>query len=121
MNYPYITLAEVETRKLFYQNSMINRIDISLVGDVVVLVVKTHHGNLLENYYVTPYVGKILQVLYDLLELTDKNGRMLSSICKIPCRIVRDAHGKLIGIGHFMESKFILCKDLIAFCDESNE
>lgn len=121
MNYPYICLNEVEGRKLFVRNSMINKIDISLIGhfgNVVTIEVKTCHGNLFKEYSATRCLGKVLQVLYDLLDLTEEDGRSLSSVYGIPCRIVCDVRARAVGLGHFMKDKFILDKDLFKFCNE---
>ena len=122
--YPYIGLAEVDARKLLWQNSMINKIDISLIGhfgNVVTVEVKTVHGNLFGQYSATCCVGKVLQVLYDLLDLTEEDGRMLSSVYKVPCRILRDGHGQLVGLGHFLKDKFVIDKELFKFCKEEQK
>lgn len=124
MDYPYITLAEVGARKLLYQNSMINKIDISLIGhfgNVVTVEVKTIHGNLFGQWTATCCVGKVLQVLYDLLDLTDENRRSLSSVYKVPCRILRDYGGRIVGLGHFMEDKFVIEEELFKFCNEEKK
>lgn len=68
------------------------------------------------NYNNEDNLGYVIKAFIKLMELEKEDGVRLDEITNIPCRIVLEGEGgwgsKAIGIGHFMEDKFVLCKDL---------
>ena len=116
MNYPYCTLSELYKMGLRTENSMIERIDINLIGhfgNIVTVELIGRHARILRDWNATKCLGVVLQCLWDLFELTKEDGKMLSEVVNVPCRIVFDNKTNLVvGIGHFMEDKFIMFDDL---------
>ena len=113
--YPFVTLRELEKLGYRVQNEMIKKIDISLLGhfgNIVTLEILTSRGFLFSGYNMTLCVGTVLQSLFELLDLSEEDGRRLSEIEDTPCRVVIDAEMHRIGIGHFIEDQFLLECDL---------
>lgn len=113
--YPFLTLQEVEALGYKVRNEMIEKIDVNLIGhfgNIVTLEMMTNHGFLFNSYNLTRHIGIVLQCLYAVLDLESEDGKRLSEIENIPCRVVTDGNGQKIGIGHFIEDKFILECDL---------
>ena len=113
--YPFVTLAELERLGCRVKNEMIEKIDINLLGhfgNIVVLEIRTSGGFVFSGYNMTHCIGTVLQSLYDLFDLSEEDGRRLSEIENIPCRVAIDAQGCCVGIGHFIEDKLLLECDL---------
>ena len=101
------------------ENNIIERVDVDTIA---------HFGNLtsFEIYCpnVVPYssrnntanLGEVIRAFIELMKLEEEDGIRLSQIKNVPCRLVfdgEDAWGsKVIGIGHFMQDRFVLIDDL---------
>ncbi|MDD4817330.1 MAG: DUF5131 family protein [Victivallaceae bacterium] len=92
MDYPYITLSEAKKRNYEVNNALIAEIDLNLIGhfgNIVTLEIRLSDGRVVFNSCnATARIGVLLQCLCDLLELSDEEGRRLSSVRNIPCRIL---------------------------------
>lgn len=119
MNFPYLNMSDVVKCGYGLQNALIERIDLNLIGhfgNIVTLELRMSNGyDLFRQYNATASVGILLQCLYDLLDLSEENGRRLSSVRDIPCRLVSDGKG-IIGVGHFIKDKFVTEEDFFQFC-----
>lgn len=66
----------------------------------------------------TKNIGAIIKTIVKLFGIEDENSMRMSQIKDIPCRLVFEDNCtnnfgcKAIGIGHFMEDRFILFDDL---------
>lgn len=108
--HPFVSEAELKKLGYTYQNEMIKKIDINIIGhfgNVVTVEILATSGFVLHGYGMTRSVGLFLQALYALLDLEEEDGRLLSSVRNIPCRIVTDGT-KRIGIGNYIADKFLL-------------
>lgn len=117
--FPYVNCAELREFQIEVENSMIEGIEISLLGhfgNIVTVEVRTSHGVLFQEWNATAHLGLVLRCLFDLLDLTEEDGRILSDVRSVPCRILKNRTGMLIGIGHFMKDKFVTEQDLFQFC-----
>lgn len=101
------------------ENNIIERVDVDTIA---------HFGNLtsFEIYCpnVVPYssrnntsnLGEVIRAFIELMRLEEEDGIRLSQIKNIPCRLVFDGENawgsKVIGIGHFMQDRFVLIDDL---------
>lgn len=124
MDYPYITLSEAQKLNYVVQNALIAEIDLNLIGhfgDIVTLEIRLSDGRVFFNRYnATARIGVVLQCLYDLLELSDEDGRRLSNVRNIPCRILCSPDG-VIGIGHFIDDRFVCEDDFFQCCEKKGE
>lgn len=116
MNIPYLTQSQLAPMGVKTENSMIQGIDINLIGhfgNVVSVEVKTRHCTLLRDWNATKSIGVVLQCLWDLLDLTEENGKRLSEVRNVPCRVVVDNKtGFCVGLGNFMDDRFLMFDDL---------
>lgn len=113
--HPFVSLAELERLGYRVKNEMIEGIDINLIGhfgNAVTLEVMVSQGVLFSCYNMTRSIGLVLDALYELLDLTEEDGKRLSDIENVPCRVVVDSAGCRVGIGNFMEDKFLLEDDI---------
>ena len=121
MNIPYLPQSQLAPMGLKTENSMIQSIDINLIGhfgNVVSVEVKTRHCTLLNAWNATRCLGVVLQCLYDLLDLTEENGKRLSEVRDVPCRVVVDNKtGFCVGLGNFMDdNRFLMFDDMFNCC-----
>lgn len=121
MDIPYITQSELAPMGVKAENSMIQSIDINLLGhfgNVVSVEVKTRHCTLLRDWNATKCLGIVLQCLWDLLDLTEENGKRLSEVRNVPCRVIVDNKtGFCVGLGNFMDDRFLMFDDLFSCCE----
>jgi len=124
MDYPYITLAEVKELDYEPKNALIAGIDLNLIGhfgDIVTLEIRLSDGMVVFNRYnATARIGYLIQCLYDLFELSDENGKRLSEVRNVPCRILCSPDG-VVGIGHFMKDRFICEEHFFQYCEKKGE
>ena len=121
MKYPYLTLSECQKLGYDVQNQLIESIDLELIGHfgniVTVSVIWGSGagcgttGRVFYGYNATLSCGRVLQCLFDLLDLSEENGKRLTDCRNIPARIVFK-NGNPIGVGHFIKDKFVVGEDL---------
>ena len=68
-------------------------------------------------YNSTANIGFILKKIFELLELSEEDGKRISQIKNIPCRLIFEGSStwgnRCIGIGSFLRDKFIYNDDLM--------
>ena len=100
------------------ENNMIDSIEINVVGhfgNIVTLDMFFTNCCLFSQYNLGGYLGDVLKVIVEVLDLTDDNGVCVSKIKNVPVRIVSESGcgSKVIGFGHFMKDRFVLVEDVI--------
>ena len=108
----------LENEKLNIQNSIIKNIDLNVVGhygNCVCVEVICKNVTAIGGWNNTESAGKIIKELVVLLGLDIEDGRRVSSIKDVPCRLVIEGGflGKCVGIGHFMNDDFVLTEELM--------
>lgn len=100
------------------ENNMIDSIEINVVGhfgNISTLEMFFTNCCLFSQYNLGGYLGDVLKVIVEVLDLTDDNGIRISKIKNVPVRIVSESGwgSKVIGFGHFMKDRFVLVEDVI--------
>lgn len=100
------------------ENNMIDSIEINVVGHVGnISTLEMFFTNccLFSQYNLGGYIGDVLKVIVEVLDLTDDNGIRISKIKNVPVRIVSESGwgSKVAGFGHFMKDRFVLVEDVI--------
>lgn len=102
------------------ENACIKSIDIDVIGhfgDAITLDMPISLGgsrlaNPLSGRDLTNHVGKFIQVLFRLLALSEEDGKKLSEIKEVPCRVVF-CYDTIVGLGHFLDDRFMLFDELL--------
>lgn len=98
------------------RNDIIRQIDIEIIGhldNLCQLVIVGSNRVLMSGYNNTHALGYILQNLIEFFDLQDENGVFLSSIKNVPCRVILNFQGYIVGFGHFMKDRFVMIHDII--------
>ena len=100
------------------ENNMIDSIEINVIGhfgNIVTLDMFFTNCCLFSQYNLGGYLGDVLKVIVEVLDLTNDNGVCVSKIKNVPVRIVSESGcgSKVIGFGHFMKDRFVLVEDVI--------
>ena len=100
------------------ENNMIDSIEINVighVGNISTLEMFFTNCCLFSQYNLGGYLGDVLKVIVEVLDLTDDDGVRISKIKNIPVRIVSESGcgSKVVGFGHFMKDRFVLVEDVI--------
>lgn len=100
------------------ENNMVDSIEVVVVGhfgNIVTLGMSFTNCCLFSQYNLGGYLGDVLKVIVEVLDLTDDNGVYISKIKNVPVRIVFESGwgSKAIGFGHFMKDRFVLVEDVI--------
>lgn len=113
------TEKELRERKYGIKNNIIESVDVNTVahfGNVTCLEILCKNVCPMSSYNNTYNLGLIIRALIKLLGISREDGLRLSEINNIPCRLVfedENAWGsRAVGIGHWMEDKFVLISDL---------
>lgn len=114
------TKSQIENMGYGIENNIIERVDVNCVGhfdNLVTLQIACKNVWAMSGYNNTANVGFIIKKFIELMGLTKEDGIRLSDIKNIPCRIVYEDPNcswgaKCVGIGHFMDDKFVLIDDL---------
>lgn len=114
-----LTLKDIKAKDYGIENNLIS-FNIKIIGhfdNMVSLMIIGKNILPYYNYNNTANLGFILQYLVNLLDIGKEDGIYLSEIRDIPVRLIFDSSdcswgSKCIGIGHFMEDKFILFDEL---------
>lgn len=117
MNYPYIGMDTVKKKNYTLQNAIIKKIDLKLIGHFdnrISVMVMTDCAVLFSSADSTRSCGLLIKELFELLDLSDDNGRTLDSVRNVPCRLLIKAD-EIFGIGHFIEDKFVETSTLIHY------
>lgn len=117
------TKSQIENMGYGIENNIIERVDVNCIGhfdNLVTLQIVCKNVWAMSGYNNTANIGFIIKKLVELLDLTQEDGIRLSDIKNIPCRIVYEDPNcswgaKCVGIGHFMEDRFVLVDDLAKF------
>lgn len=116
-----ITVKSQDIQEMGYgiANNFVS-IDLEVIGhfnNTVSLILTATNVIPYSGYANTKNIGLILQYLVELLGISREDGIYLSEMKDIPVRLVFDSSecswgSKCMGIGNFMEDKFVLFKDL---------
>lgn len=122
----YKTEEELRKSAHLIVNGYVEYMDLALIPDcqhelAVELHLKcgpTQYASPLSGVLLTRSCGLVIRALLGTLGIDAQDAARLSDVRGEPCRIVRDQN-TVIGIGHFMEDKFILFDELIKQCAQS--
>ena len=114
------TKDQIEEMGYGIENNIIESVDVNCIGhfgNCVTFEIQCKNVYAMCHYNNTANLGFIIKKFVELMGLTDEDGIRLSNIRNVPCRIVyADPHcsygSRCVGIGHFMENKFVLIDDL---------
>lgn len=117
------TKSQIENMGYGIENNIIERVDVNCIGhfgNCVTFEIRCKNVCAMCHYNNTVNLGFIIKKFIELMGLTKEDGIRLSDIKNIPCRIVYEDPNcswgaKCVGIGHFMEDKFVLVDDLAKF------
>lgn len=117
------TKSQIEEMGYGIENNIIEKVDVNCIGhfgNCVTFEIQCKNVYAMCHYNNTANLGFIIKKFVELMGLTDEDGIRLSNIRNVPCRIVyADPHcsygSRCVGIGHFMENKFVLIDDLAKF------
>lgn len=117
------TKSQIEEMGYGIENNIIERVEVNCIGhfgNCVTFEIQCKNVYAMCHYNNTANLGFIIKKFVELMGLTDEDGIRLSNIRNVPCRIVyADPHcsygSRCVGIGHFMENKFVLIDDLAKF------
>lgn len=117
------TKSQIEEMGYGIENNIIEKVDVNCIGhfgNCVTFEIQCKNVYAMCHYNNTANLGFIIKKFIELMGLTDEDGIRLSNIRNVPCRIVyADPHcsygSRCMGIGHFMENKFVLIDDLAKF------
>lgn len=110
-----IGLQDIKEKGYGVANNFVS-FDLEVIGhfnNTVSLVLTATNVIPYSGYANTKNIGLILQYLVDLLGISKEDGIFLSEMKNIPVRLVFDSPecswgSKCVGIGNFMEDKFVL-------------
>lgn len=117
------TKSQIKEMGYGIENNIIEKVDVNCIGhfgNCVTFEIQCKNVYAMCHYNNTANLGFIIKKFIELMGLTDEDGIRLSNIRNVPCRIVyADPHcsygSRCVGIGHFMENKFVLIDDLAKF------
>ena len=117
-SYKDIVKRSVDLGGMQIENNMIDSIEVVVVGhfgNIVTLAMFFTNCCLFSQYNLGGYLGDVLKVIVEVLDLTDDDGVCVSKIKNVPVRIVSKSGcgSKVIGFGHFMKDRFVLVEDVI--------
>lgn len=115
------TKSEIEALGYSIDNNVIKYIDIDTIahfGNITCLEIVCSDVWPMSTYNNTRSLGYLIRALIELLDISREDGRRLSEIKNIPCRLVFEKNstawrGNCIGIGNFMNDKFVLIEDFV--------
>ena len=117
------TKSQIEEMGYGIENNIIEKVDVNCIGhfgNCVTFEIQCKNVCAMCHYNNTANLGFIIKKFVELMGLTKEDGIKLSDIRNVPCRIVyADPHcsygSRCVGIGNFMENKFVLIDDLAKF------
>lgn len=128
--FPFITEVEVIERlgEPEITNGFVKGMDIDVIGhfnnmvtlDMPLVFDVAKWVNPFATTNFTRDCGLVIRCIFDLLDIFEEDGKRLSEIKNVPCRVVCNNYA-FAGIGNYMKNKFLLEEDLIAFLKEKGE
>ena len=127
MKVNYFTRLEVceKFKEMEVKNALIEKIDLNVIGHFGNVVTLDVPINIDDCLYSNPFFsisstlncGVLIQALFNVLDLNEDDGISISSLKKIPCRVIV-SDNKTVAIGNFMKNKFIVFEDLLKTFNE---
>lgn len=102
-----------EDESLQIENAILYGIDLELVGHfgnairLSVSIESASYSHVLFPEIFGNRIPRVLQSLFDLLDLSTEDGRKLSSVKDIACRVAFKSDRKISAIGHFLKDKWM--------------
>lgn len=111
----YIRLKDVLAKGCSVENNLVS-LDIQVIGhfdNSVSLVIVAKNAVPYSAYNNTENIGFIIKYLVELLGIEKEDGLLISKVRDVPARLIFDSKepgwgAKCIGIGNFMEDKFVM-------------
>ena len=121
----YIRLKDVLAKGCSVENNLVS-LDIQVIGhfgNSVSLVIAAKNVIPYSAYNNTENIGIIIKYLVELLGIEKEDGLLISDVKDIPVRLIFDSKepcwgAKCVGIGNFMEDKFVMF-DVLAKMDKA--
>lgn len=127
MKVNYFTQLEVcgKFHETEIKNALVEKIDLNVVGhfgnavtlDIPINIDDCLYSNPFSSISSTLSCGILIQALFNVLDLNEDNGISISSLKKIPCRVIV-SDNKTVAIGNFIKNKFIVFEDLLKTFNE---
>lgn len=120
----YIRLKDVLAKGCSVENNLVS-LDVQVIGhfdNSVSLVISAKNIIPYSAYNNTENIGLIIKYLVELLGIEKEDGLFISEVKDVPARLIFDSKepcwgAKCVGIGNFMEDKFIMF-DVLAKMDK---
>lgn len=120
----YIRLKDVLAKGYSVENNLVS-LDVQIIGhfgNSVSLIIAAKNVIPYSAYNNTENIGFIIKYLVELLGIGKEDGLLISKVKDVPARLIFDSKepcwgAKCVGIGNFMEDKFIMF-DVLAKMDK---
>lgn len=120
----YIRLKDVLAKGCSVENNLVS-LDVQVIGhfgNSVSLVIAAKNVIPYSAYNNTENIGIIIKYLVELLGIEKEDGLFISDVKDVPARLIFDSKepcwgAKCVGIGNFMEDKFVMF-DVLAKMDK---
>lgn len=120
----YIRLKDVLANGCSVENNLVS-LDVQVIGhfgNSVSLVIAAKNVIPYSAYNNTENIGIIIKYLVELLGIEKEDGLFISDVKDVPARLIFDSKepgwgAKCVGIGNFMEDKFVMF-DVLAKMDK---
>lgn len=121
----YIRLKDVLAKGYSVENNLVS-LDVQVIGhfdNSVSLVIAANNVIPYSSYNNTENIGFIIKYLVELLGIQKEDGLLISKVKDVPARLIFDSKepgwgAKCVGIGNFMEDKFVMF-DVLAKMDKT--
>ena len=121
----YIRLKDVLAKGCSVENNLVS-LDVQVIGhfgNSVSLVIAAKNVIPYSAYNNTENIGIIIKYLVELLGIEKEDGLFISDVKDVPARLIFDSKepcwgAKCVGIGNFMEDKFVMF-DVLAKMDKA--
>jgi len=121
----YIRLKDVLAKGCSVENNLVS-LDVQVIGhfgNSVSLVIAAKNVIPYSAYNNTENIGIIIKYLVELLGIEKEDGLLISDVKDVPARLIFDSKepgwgAKCVGIGNFMEDKFVMF-DVLAKMDKA--
>lgn len=111
----YIRLKDVLAKGYSVENNLVS-LDVQVIGhfdNSVSLIIAANNVIPYSSYNNTENIGFIIKYLVELLGIQKEDGVLISKVKDVPARLIFDSKepgwgAKCVGIGNFMEDKFVM-------------